>query len=235
MKKDIIFGGLLILLLVVGTSATFETANRINDNSDNFKGMRKSLQALQTQIDVTNDTYKNLWVRQDALRSKIDSVEYETSKDILELLSLIDNLRERIENPPQPVVIPAILPDEVGATGGFGVLTGSQALGQGGEGNLEPLSEPETPSEPTPVIVEQVPCPKPKGNKNFGDYLGNITIRKSVDFSVTFDLDEGDVTNVVFNGTNNSRMKRAVKSYLNDLSFGTVTTTDCTLPFKINI
>ena len=105
---------------------------------------------------------------------------------------------------------------------GLGVLTGTQVLGQ-----------PETVPEPEP---EPVVCPKVRSSKPYGDYIENSTIKRTLKFTVIYDLFNGNVVNVQYDGKIPNKVKQATLNYVMDLEFDNpITITGCTLPFTINI
>ena len=108
----------------------------------------------------------------------------------------------------------------MGVNAGFGVLTGTQVTGQ-----------PEITPEPEPVM-----CPKVSSSKAYGDYIENIVIKRSLKFTVIYDLFQGNITNVEYDGKIPNKVKQATFNYVMDLEFDNpVTMTGCTLPFTINV
>tara|TARA_S200002703_G_scaffold103262_2_gene89513 strand:+ start:118 stop:843 length:726 start_codon:yes stop_codon:yes gene_type:complete len=241
MKKNIIFKILLFILFIGATTTSWTVGSKISDNSEDVKGMRKALKTLQIQLNAKTDIYDNVLARQTVilnsinnLEDRINSLEYETSKDILNVLSLLDELRQEVENFENTFETSAEIVNTTGATGGFGVLTGTQALGQSKEVYTEPLSEPETPFKIAKEIIPSVPCPTPTSRRNFGTYIKNITLKNSQKFNVNFDLESGTPTNINITEITNSRLIRAVNRYILDLNFKNVTTKNCSIPFTIN-
>jgi len=241
MKKNIIFKFLLFILFIVATTTSWTVGSKINDNSEDVKGLRKALKNLQIQVDVKKDTYDNIVAKQDVilnlinnLDDKINSLEYETSQDILNVLSLLDELRQEVKVLEKTSETSEEIVNSIGATGGFGVLTGTQSLGKSKEVYTEPLSEPETPSKIVKEIIPSVPCPTPISRRNFGTYIKNITLKNSQKFNVNFDLESGTPTNINITEITNSRLIRAVNRYILDLNFKNVTTKNCSIPFTIN-
>jgi|13_taG_2_1085334.scaffolds.fasta_scaffold02061_4 uncharacterized protein YoxC len=241
MKKNIIFKILLFILFIGATTTSWTVGSKISDNSEDVKGMRKALKTLQIQLDAKTDIYDNVLARQNVilnsinnLEDRINSLEYETSQDILNVLSLLDELRQEVENFENTFETSEEIVNTTGATGGFGVLTGTQALGQSKEVYTETLSEPQTPSKIVKESLSKASCPRPKSNRKFVTYIKNITIKNTEKFNAKFDLEVGTPININIIGTNNSRLKRAVKRYVLDLNFESVTTTNCSIPFTIN-
>ena len=100
------------------------------------------------------------------------------------------------------------------------MLTGTQVTGQ-------PEIVPERPS----CDVLKVSSPRP-----YGYYIENITIKRTLKFTVIYDLFEGNVTDVRYDGKIPNKVKQATFNYVMDLEFDNpVTMTGCTLPFTINI
>ena len=121
---------------------------------------------------------------------------------------------------PEPV-------EDLGVNAGLGVLTGTQITGQ-----PEITSEPETITEPIILAV----CPKVSSPKPYGDYIQRINIKRNLKFTVIYDLFEGNVINVQYDGRVPSNVKTATFNYVMDLTFDKPTTINgCTLPFTINI
>jgi hypothetical protein len=143
-----------------------------------------------------------------------------------EIYRILNDLDERLNA--EPIVEPEIVEpepvEELGVNAGLGVLTGTQVLGQ-----PEILPEP----EPEPELMT---CPKVKSVKPYSDYIENITIKRTLKFTVIYDLFEGNVVNVQYDGKLPNKVKQATLNYVMDLEFDNpVTMTGCTLPFTINI
>jgi hypothetical protein len=141
-----------------------------------------------------------------------------------EIYRILNDLDERLNS--QPVIEPKIVEtepvEELGVNAGLGVLTGTQVLGQ-----PEILPEP----EPEPVV-----CPKVRSIKPYGDYIENITIKRTLKFTVIYDLFNGNVVNVQYDGKIPNKVKQATLNYVMDLEFDNpITINGCTLPFTINI
>ena len=108
----------------------------------------------------------------------------------------------------------------MGVNAGLGVLTGTHVTGQ-----------PEIVPEP-----ELITCPKARSAKPYGDYIENITIKRTLKFTVIYDLFNGNVVNVQYDGKIPNKVKQATLNYVMDLEFDNpVTMTGCTLPFTINV
>ena len=95
------------------------------------------------------------------------------------------------------------------------------------------LGQPEIVPEPE---SEPVVCPKVRSAKPYGDYIENITIKRTLKFTVIYDLFNGNVVNVQYDGKIPNKVKQATLNYVMDLEFDNpITITGCTLPFTINI
>ena len=145
----------------------------------------------------------------------------------MEMFYILNYLDERLNKPsvatvvvekfvePEPEPEPEPVED-LGVNAGFGVLTGTQTLGQ-------------------PEVIEPT-CPKIISSKSYGDYIQNISINRALKFTVIYDLFEGNITDVRYDGKIPNKVKRATFNYVMDLEFDNPTTiTGCTLPFTINI
>jgi hypothetical protein len=169
-------------------------------------------------IESTRESYRNSLVE---LSDRLDVME-ETNSEIYRILNDLD---ERLNKPPVATVVieKYIEPEpteELGVNAGLGVLTGTQVLGQ-----PEILPEPEL-----------MTCPKVRSDKPYGDYIENITIKRTLKFTVIYDLFEGNVVNVQYEGKVPNKVKQATLNYVMDLEFDNpITMTGCTLPFTINI
>ena len=140
-----------------------------------------------------------------------------------EIYSILNDLDERLNKPPVATVViekyiePEPLPD-LGVNAGLGVLTGTHVTGQ-----------PE-------ILPEPIVCPKVSSPRPYGYYIDNITIKRTLKFTVIYDLFEGNVTDVRYDGKIPNKVKQATFNYVMDLEFDNpVTMTGCTLPFTINI
>jgi len=155
------------------------------------------------------------------LSDRLDTMEG-TNSEIYRILNDLDKLLN--EPPVEAVVVEKYVEPEpvedLGVNAGFGVLTGTQVTGQ-----------PEIIPEPEPVM-----CPKVSSSKAYGDYIENIVIKRSLKFTVIYDLFQGNITNVEYDGKIPNKVKQATFNYVMDLEFDNpVTITGCTLPFTINV
>jgi len=219
----------MIAMMVAMVSSVNITVDNISENKAGLTRLNKSFLSLSEEfesvnrnadlIQSTRESYRNSLVE---LSNRLDNME-ETNAEIYRILSDLD---ERLNA--QPLIEPEIVEpeptEELGVNAGLGVLTGTQVLGQ-----PEIIPEPEP--EPEPVV-----CPKVKSAKPYGDYIENITIKRTLKFTVIYDLFNGNVVNVQYDGKIPNKVKQATLNYVMDLEFDNpITITGCTLPFTINI
>ena len=227
MKFKIIFGAVMIAMMVAMVSSVNITVDNISENKAGLTRLNKSFLSLSEEfesvnrnadlIQSTRESYRNSLVE---LSNRLDNME-ETNTEIYRILNDLD---ERLNA--QPVIEPEIVEpeptEELGVNAGLGVLTGTQVLGQ-----PEIIPEP----EPEPVV-----CPKVKSAKPYGDYIENIIIKRTLKFTVIYDLFNGNVVNVQYDGKIPNKVKQATLNYVMDLEFDNpITITGCTLPITINI
>jgi hypothetical protein len=231
MKFKIIFGAVMIAMMVAMVGSVNITVDNISENKAGLTRLNKSFLSLSEEfesvnrnadlIQSTRESYRNSLVE---LSNRLDNME-ETNAEIYRILSDLD---ERLNA--QPLIEPEIVEpeptEELGVNAGLGVLTGTQVLGQ-----PEIIPEPEPEPEPEPVV-----CPKVKSAKPYGDYIENLIIKRTLKFTVIYDLFNGNVVNVQYDGKIPNKVKQATLNYVMDLEFDNpVTMTGCTLPFTINI
>jgi len=226
MKYNIIITAVFLALGVAMFNAVNITADNISENKAGLNRLNKSFLSLSEEfesinrtadlIESTRESYRNSLVE---LSDRVSLME-ETNSDIYRILNDLD---ERLNKPPVATVViekyikPEPEPD-LGVNAGFGVLTGTQALGQ-----------PE-------ITPELIVCPKVISPRPYGDYIENINIKRTLKFTVIYDLFEGNVTDVRYDGKIPNKVKQATFNYVMDLEFDNpVTMTGCTLPFTINI
>jgi len=202
------------------------TAGGITENKAGLTRLNKSFLSLSEElesvgrtadlIESTRDSYRNSLVE---LSDRVSLME-ETNSEIYRILNDLD---ERLNKPPVATVViekyiePEPEPD-LGVNAGFGVLTGTQVTGQ-----------PE-------ITPEPIVCPKVSSPRPYGYYIDNITIKRTLKFTVIYDLFEGNVTDVRYDGKIPNKVKQATFNYVMDLEFDNpVTMTGCTLPFTINV
>lgn len=230
MKFKIIFSAVMVAMLVAIVSSVNITTDNINENKAGLTRLNKSFLSLSEEfatvnknadlIQSTRESYRNSLVE---LSDRVSLME-ETNSEIYRILNDLD---ERLNKPPVATVVieKYIEPEpteELGVNAGLGVLTGTQVLGQ-----------PEILPEPEPELMT---CPKVRSDKPYGDYIENITIKRTLKFTVIYDLFEGNVVNVQYEGKVPNKVKQATLNYVMDLEFDNpITMTGCTLPFTINI
>jgi len=217
----------MIAMMVAMVGSVNITVDNISENKAGLTRLNKSFLSLSEEfesvnrnadlIQSTRESYRNSLVE---LSNRLDNME-ETNAEIYRILSDLD---ERLNT--QPLIEPEIVEpeptEELGVNAGLGVLTGTQVLGQ-----PEIIPEP----EPEPVV-----CPKVKSAKPYGDYIENIIIKRTLKFTVIYDLFNGNVVNVQYDGKIPNKVKQATLNYVMDLEFDNpITITGCTLPFTINI
>ena len=227
MKFKIIFSAVIMAMIVAIVSSVNITTDNINENKAGLTRLNKSFLSLSEEfenvnrnadlIQSTRESYRNSLVE---LSDRVSLME-ETNSEIYRILNDLD---ERLNA--EPIVEPEIVEpepvEELGVNAGLGVLTGTQALGQ-----------PEILPEPEPELMT---CPKVRSDKPYGDYIENITIKRTLKFTVIYDLFEGNVVNVQYEGKVPNKVKQATLNYVMDLEFDNpITMTGCTLPFTINI
>ena len=228
MKFKIIFSAVMVAMLVAIVSSVNITTDNINENKAGLTRLNKSFLSLSEEfesvgrqaelIESTRESYRNSLVE---LSDRVSLME-ETNSEIYRILNDLD---ERLNKPPVATVVieKYIEPEpteELGVNAGLGVLTGTQVLGQ-----PEILPEPEL-----------MTCPKVRSTKPYGDYIENITIKRTLKFTVIYDLFNGNVVNVQYDGKIPNKVKQATLNYVMDLEFDNpITITGCTLPFTINI
>jgi hypothetical protein len=227
MKFKIIFSAVIMAMIVAIVSSVNITMDNISENKAGLTRLNKSFLSLSEEfenvnrnadlIQSTRESYRNSLVE---LSDRVSLME-ETNSEIYRILNDLD---ERLNA--EPIVEPEIVEpepvEELGVNAGLGVLTGTQVLGQ-----------PEILPEPEPELMT---CPKVKSVKPYSDYIENITIKRTLKFTVIYDLFEGNVVNVQYDGKLPNKVKQATLNYVMDLEFDNpVTMTGCTLPFTINI
>ena len=226
MKFKIIFTMVLVASMASVYSIITTTAGGITENKAGLTRLNKSFLSLSEEfesvgrtadlIESTRERYRNSLVD---LSDRLDAME-ETNSEIYRILNDLD---ERLNKSPVATVVieKYIEPEpteELGVNAGLGVLTGTQVLGQ-----------PE-------IVPEPIVCPKVIAPRPYGDYIENITIKRTLKFTVIYDLFNGNVVNVQYDGKIPNKVKQATLNYVMDLEFDNpITITGCTLPFTINI
>jgi len=227
-KFKIIFSVVIAVMVVAIVGLVNITTDNINENKAGLTRLNKSFLSLSEEfesvgrnaemIDKVTISYRNSLIN---LSDRVDTIEDST----FEIHRILNDLDELLNEPPvEAVVIEKYVEPEpvkdLGVNAGFGVLTGTQVTGQ-----------PEIIPEPEPVM-----CPKVSSSKAYGDYIENIVIKRSLKFTVIYDLFQGNITNVEYDGKIPNKVKQATFNYVMDLEFDNpVTITGCTLPFTINV
>lgn len=215
--------------MVAMVSSVNITVDNISENKAGLTRLNKSFLSLSEEfesvnrnadlIQSTRESYRNSLVE---LSNRLDNME-ETNEEIYRILNDLDE-RLNTQSVIEPEIVEPEPTEELGVNAGLGVLTGTQVLGQ-----PEIIPEPEP--EPEPVV-----CPKVKSVKPYGDYIENIIIKRTLKFTVIYDLFNGNVVNVQYDGKIPNKVKQATLNYVMDLEFDNpITITGCTLPFTINI
>ena len=228
MKFKIIFGMVLVASMASVYSIVTTTAGGITENKAGLTRLNKSFLSLSEEFESINRnselveqvtmSYRNSLIN---LSDRVDKLEI-TAYDIH---SILKDLDERLNKPPVATVVieKYIEPEpteELGVNAGLGVLTGTHVTGQ-----PEILPEPEL-----------MTCPKVRSPRPYAEYIQNITIKRTLKFTVIYDLFNGNVVNVQYDGKIPNKVKQATLNYVMDLEFDNpITITGCTLPFTINI
>ena len=230
MKFKIIFSAVMVAMMVAIVSSVNITMDNIQENKAGLTRLNKSFLSLSEEFESINRnselveqvtmSYRNSLIN---LSDRVDKLEV-TAYDIH---SILKDLDERLNKPPVATVVieKYVEPEpteELGVNAGLGVLTGTHITGQ-----------PEILPEPEPELMT---CPKVRSTKPYGDYIENITIKRTLKFTVIYDLFNGNVVNVQYDGKIPNKVKQATLNYVMDLEFDNpITITGCTLPFTINI
>ena len=226
MKFKIVFGIVMVTCMVSVYSIITTIAGGISENKAGLTRLNKSFLSLSEEfesvgrnaemIDKVTISYRNSLIN---LSDRVDTIEDST----FEIHRILNDLDELLNEPPvEAMVIEKYVEPEpvedLGVNAGFGVLTGTQVTGQ-----------PE-------IIPEPIVCPKVSSSRSYGDYIQRINIKKNLKFTVIYDLFEGNVTNIQYDGKVPNKIKQATLNYVMDLTFDNPTTiTGCTLPFTINV
>ena len=226
MKFKIVFGIVMVTCMVSIYSIITTIAGGISENKAGLTRLNKSFLSLSEEfesvgrtadlIESTRESYRNSLIN---ISNRVDTLEDST----FEIHKILKELDELLNKPPVATVViekyiePEPTPD-LGVNAGLGVLTGTHVTGQ-----------PE-------IVPEPIVCPKVISPRPYGYYIDNITIKRTLKFTVIFDLFEGNVTDVRYDGKIPNKVKQATFNYVMDLEFDNpVTMTGCTLPFTINV
>ena len=245
---------IMIGMLVVGTFAL--SCYTVISNDNEMKNLSRQMYKLKQEQSTVANKIDALFDNYSAIDNALSFYEADTSMNleqiretllVLDELGTTDNMLmsrlERIQDT-QEVQGQELLDvrEEYSATGGFGVLTGEIALGT----TPEPVEVVETPiavvEEPEPeVIVETVVepivylCPSPDRSVDFGEYVSKIVFSRDTRFTVSYDIQDDTITNVVFSKRLSSRLTKAVTNYLDNSIDTTNNTTNCSIPFAIEV
>ena len=139
------------------------------DLQEHFESLKMDIDYLYQDILTNHANIKNL---EGDITSGLSQLELRLSALSVELGALKDRLTEletvEIPEPPKVVEEPEI---------------------------IEPYV---VTNEVDKVVEEPLACPKPIKNRDFGYYIRNLTLNKSVAFRVIYDLEDGVVDNVAF-------------------------------------
>ena len=227
MKFKITFVALMVACLVSIYSIINAISGGINENQAGLNRLNQSFLSLskdfeevkrKTGLDQqTKESYRNSLVD---LADRVGDME-EANSEIYRILKELDeqlNAKPIVET--EPV-------ENLGVNAGLGVLTGTHVLKQ-----PEILPEPEIITEP--VILDV--CPQVSSLNPYGNYIENISIKRNLKFTAIYDVFEGNITNIQYDGRVPGKIKTATTNYIMDLTVDNPTTiTGCTLPFTINI
>ena len=241
---------IMIGMLVVGTFAL--SCYTVISNDNEMKNLSRQMYKLKQEQSTVANKIDALFDNYSAIDNALSFYEADTSMNleqiretllVLDELGTTDNMLmsrlERIQDK-QEVQGQELLDvrEEYSATGGFGVLTGEIALGT----TPEPIEVVETPiavvEEPEPeVIVEPIvySCPRPDRSVDFGEYVSKIVFSRDTRFTVSYDIQNNTITNVVFSKRLSSRLTKAVTNYLDNSIDTTNNTTNCSIPFAIEV
>ena len=241
---------IMIGMLVVGTFAL--SCYTVISNDNEMKNLSRQMYKLKQEQSTVANKIDALFDNYSAIDNALSFYEADTSMNleqiretllVLDELGTTDNMLmsrlERIQDT-QEVQGQELLDvrEEYSATGGFGVLTGEIALGT----TPEPIEVVETPiavvEEPEPeVIVEPIvySCPRPDRSVDFGEYVSKIVFSRDTRFTVSYDIQDDTITNVVFSKRLSSRLTKAVTNYLDNSIDTTNNTTNCSIPFAIEV
>ena len=227
MKFKITFVALMVACLVSIYSIINAISGGINENQAGLNRLNQSFLSLskdfeevkrKTGLDQqTKESYRNSLVD---LADRVGDME-ETNSEIYRILKELDeqlNAKPIVET--EPV-------ENLGVNAGLGVLTGTHVLKQ-----PEILPEPEIITEP--VILDV--CPQVSSLNPYGNYIENISIKRNLKFTAIYDVFEGNITNIQYDGRVPSKIKTATTNYIMDLTVtNPATIRGCSITFTINI
>lgn len=187
-----------------------ETYDAVNNSlTYNEAGISIAMEDIAKQEDILT----SLTVNDSILLDEINDVKAGQDEQAKELLA-VKELATAVPIVPQPIVEVVTAPVVV----------------------VEPEPEPVVvvapEPEPEPVVYF---CPKPDSGVNFGKYISRLSFNKAVKFTVSFDIQDGTVSNVSFTPEVTKKLNRAVSRYLDDSIIPINNVTDCSLPFTIAV
>lgn len=221
MKFKITFVALMVACLVSIYSIINAISGGINENQAGLNRLNKSFLSLSKEFEEvkrntdlvqhTRESYRNSLVD---LSDRVGDME-EANSEIYRILKELD---EQLNAEPIVETEPV---ENLGVNAGLGVLTGTHVLKQ-----------PEITIEPVILAV----CPQVSSPNPYENYIENISIKRNLKFTAIYDMFEGNITNIQYDGRLPSKIKTATTNYIMDLTVDNPTTiTGCTLPFTINI
>jgi ElaB/YqjD/DUF883 family membrane-anchored ribosome-binding protein len=233
MKFKITFVALMVACLVSIYSIINAISGGINENQAGLNRLNKSFLSLSKEFEEvkrktgldqqTKESYRNSLVD---LADRVGDME-ETNSEIYHILKELD---EQLNAEPIVETEPV---ENLGVNAGLGVLTGTHVLKQ-------PEIQPEIEiQQEVEVIIEPVilsVCPKVSSPHPYGNYIKNISIKRNLKFTVIYDMFEGNITNIQYDGRVPGKIKTATTNYIMDLTVtNPATIRGCSIPFTINI
>ena len=85
---------------------------------------------------------------------------------------------------------------------------------------------------PVEEEVVRVPCPRPSADLD--SYITRVRITKEVFFRMTYDVVDGELTNLTYEPSVSSTMQRAMRNYLRSFALDN-DVTNCTIPIRIKV
>ena len=80
--------------------------------------------------------------------------------------------------------------------------------------------------------VVRVPCPQPSAD--LSSYITRVRITKEVFFRMTYDVVDGELTNLTYEPPVSGTMQRAMRNYLRSFALDN-DVTNCTIPIRIKV
>jgi len=227
MKFKIIFSIVMVTAFISVYTVINAVAGGISDNQAGLNRLNKSFLSLSKEfeevkrntglVQQTKESHRNSLI---ALTDRVGDME-EANSEIYRILKKLDeqlNAEPIVES--EPV-------EDLGVNAGLGVLTGTHIVKQ-----PEILPKPEIITEPVILAV----CPQVSSPTPYGNYIENINIKRKLKFTAIYDVFEGNITNIQYDGRVPGKIKTATTNYIMDLTVDNPTTiTGCTIPFTINI